>query len=392
MKSESENKTRRGVPRDVTEAVLAGGLILAVFFFILKPPAVRPGEVIPKNRTFDGESAALAGTVISPILDSTVPEHKNVVWCSSFQLAWNELKGTIIGEPILLDGAQAVAERLNNAEQTTGDVSKNDVYARAGLVRDGITETIRSEMARRFGPEAAPDFNDVSADTEIVAYAYLNANVRFGLPYFENDDQFAFTDSRGEQTAICSFGLREKDDYAYEALRRQVEVLFCDWDSDYQATAYALDLDKESSPNQIIVAMIERPATLLDGYKEVERKSRTPSEVRNSRDFGPNDILLVPNFCWRISHRFAELERANLQNAGFERLYIERAMQVINFRLDRSGAELESEAKLYVAPEPTEYLFDRPFLIYMKKRGAAYPFFVMWVDNAELLEPFSSKD
>jgi hypothetical protein len=30
-------------------------------------------------------------------------------------------------------------------------------------------------------------------------------------------------------------------------------------------------------------------------------------------------------------------------------------------------------------------LFYRPFFLYMKKRGAKHPFFVMWVDNAELL-------
>ncbi len=31
------------------------------------------------------------------------------------------------------------------------------------------------------------------------------------------------------------------------------------------------------------------------------------------------------------------------------------------------------------------FIFDRPFLIVVKKRGAERPFFVMWVDNAELL-------
>jgi hypothetical protein len=31
------------------------------------------------------------------------------------------------------------------------------------------------------------------------------------------------------------------------------------------------------------------------------------------------------------------------------------------------------------------FIFDRPFLIVVKKRGAEHPFFVMWVDNAELL-------
>jgi len=31
------------------------------------------------------------------------------------------------------------------------------------------------------------------------------------------------------------------------------------------------------------------------------------------------------------------------------------------------------------------FVFDKPFLIVMKKRGAERPFFVMWVANAELL-------
>ena len=37
-------------------------------------------------------------------------------------------------------------------------------------------------------------------------------------------------------------------------------------------------------------------------------------------------------------------------------------------------------------PIPAYYFFNKPFLVYMKKRGAKHPFFVMWVDNAELLE------
>jgi len=60
-------------------------------------------------------------------------------------------------------------------------------------------------------------------------------------------------------------------------------------------------------------------------------------------------------------------------------------MQTIRFRLDRSGAELASEARMPCAPAATHYVCDRPFLIVMKKRGAERPFFVMWVDNAELL-------
>ena len=33
-----------------------------------------------------------------------------------------------------------------------------------------------------------------------------------------------------------------------------------------------------------------------------------------------------------------------------------------------------------------QFKFDRPFLVMLRKRGTEHPFFVMWVDNAELLQ------
>ena len=64
---------------------------------------------------------------------------------------------------------------------------------------------------------------------------------------------------------------------------------------------------------------------------------------------------------------------------------LDTALQTIRFRLDKSGADLESEAQLMALPVPSHYRFDRPFLVLMRKRGAARPFFAMWVDNAELM-------
>jgi hypothetical protein len=32
------------------------------------------------------------------------------------------------------------------------------------------------------------------------------------------------------------------------------------------------------------------------------------------------------------------------------------------------------------------FVLNRPFLIYVQKRGAERPFFVMWVENVELLQ------
>jgi hypothetical protein len=70
---------------------------------------------------------------------------------------------------------------------------------------------------------------------------------------------------------------------------------------------------------------------------------------------------------------------------------VDVAQQDICFRLDRSGAELASESKMYAMPVATHYVFGKPFLIYMQKRGEKQPYFVMWVDNAELLKAWGGQ-
>jgi len=95
----------------------------------------------------------------------------------------------------------------------------------------------------------------------------------------------------------------------------------------------------------------------------------------------------VPNLNWKIEHRLAELEGADkkLLIPGREGYWLQEAFQTIEFRLDKSGAVVASESEVSFAAEPRQYSFASPFLIVLRKRGTPVPFFVMWVDNAELL-------
>ncbi len=88
------------------------------------------------------------------------------------------------------------------------------------------------------------------------------------------------------------------------------------------------------------------------------------------------------------NYHFRELEGPDklLFTATGQRLFLATALQVLQFKMDRKGAEVSSEAKMEALDGGASHFhFDRPFLIYLKKRGAKHPFFVMWVDNAELL-------
>jgi hypothetical protein len=336
-------------------------------------------------KTYDGNSTDLKHTVIVPTLDTPIPRGKNVIWCSSFQIAWNELKDNIIKEPVRIAGAEQIASSLNLAPQSRADVPSKSCYAASGFVKDGVVARIQKDMADHFPSVPGPQFDDVRP-MDIIAYAYLQANVRFRIPFFENRKEFTFTDSTGNQTTVTSFGIRAEDDYAYRKLRKQVAVLFRRHDPDtYEVEEFALDLCKHSKPTQIVLARIEPNETLGQTLAALEEKIANSPKEKLFHEFGINDVLLVPNMFWRIVHHFDELVGKYLLNQSYTGYRIKEALQIVQFRLDRSGAELKSEAKLHVAPVPCHFVFDRPFLIYMKKREAIHPFFVAWVDNAELL-------
>ena len=340
--------------------------------------------------SFDGPSDQLLHTVVVPALESPIPSGKSAVWCASFQLAWNRLRDDAAKGPVQLENAQPVADLLNAGAQSEDDLEPGSVYAAAGMAKDGIVGRIQAEMARRFPNVPRPEL-DVPPDGA-AAYAYLAASAKYDYPFFQNDEPFEFTSSNGERTAVRAFGVREKDEYAYHRLREQVQVLYCPpkgfWSGE-PISEFILDPCKTSRPYQIVLARVDRKATLAETVAEVERKiepEKSAHGMQRSR-FYPRDRLLVPEIAWRITHRFRELEGKDKQflNPPLRGLHLGAAILTIHFRLDRSGAELASESKMYVKPGASLFHFDRPFLVLLKKRDGKHPFFVMWVDNAELL-------
>ncbi len=341
-----------------------------------------------RTATFSGDSASLQQTVVVPTLDTPCPPGKNVIWCSSFQLAWNELRDKVIKAPLNVIGAEEIAARLNAARQSASDLDAKSVYARGGWVKKGIREQIRKDMAARFPSHVLPDFNDYTEG--ILAYSYLAARVPFKHPFRQMDDGLVFTDSQGAQTQVAGFGLWETYRRAYRKTCEQVEILCLRSDDERdkyyeQPTEYALDLCRHSRPYQVVVARVDPRGSLAETFDHIRvqvaefKKLPSYEELRHLRG---GDELGVPDIFWRIDHRFTELIGRAVANV---RMPIVEALQTIEFRFDRFGAALESEAILAAKASPRYFEFNRPFLIYMQKRDAERPFFVMWVDNAELL-------
>ncbi|OHB67880.1 MAG: hypothetical protein A2V70_03340 [Planctomycetes bacterium RBG_13_63_9] len=370
-----KNKAKTRIPIIIGVTVIAG--VVGVILLVYRGDAlsVSVGEPV-----LDGDSRELKATKVVPTLDAPIPKAMNAIWCASFLSAWKTLETDLAKEPLFLQGSPEVVLALNKAADPRPHIPEASLYVAAGWNQQGITDRIEKDLAQKFPTAIQPTFPGILPNS-FVAYAYLEANVKFSLPYFQNREPMVFTDRAGNKTELSSFGIRPEDDYAYFELRRQPAILF-ETREEFKLTECIVDLDRTSQPNQIILAFMEPKPTLAEMLATVEDKIDT---ARKKEELGPNDVLLVPDMVWRITHEFAELQGQEFTNAKLKGQRIDVARQDIQFRLDRSGAELESEAKTYMLPIPTYYVFDRPFLLCMKKRGAGMPYFVMWIENAELL-------
>ena len=114
------------------------------------------------------------------------------------------------------------------------------------------------------------------------------------------------------------------------------------------------------------------------------------------RRLRPIDHLTVPDVLYKLTHHFRELEGKGLDHPHLRGMFVSMALQKIDFSLSRTGVVLRStgifgasRSRSAQIAKPRYLYFNRPFLIYVKKRQPdAQPFFVMWVDNAELLKSY----
>ena len=383
---------------------MVGVVAWIAVIFALGTPAGHARE--PDGMSFDGPSGELKATTIVATLDAVIPPRRNAVWTASFLSAWKAIQGSLNDGSVILDPESAFGTSLIRSPDPTLHVPSSALYAASGRPADGIVARIQSEMGRRVPAKAPPEFENLWPDA-LVAYAYLEAGIQFPQPYIRSQSAHTFKDASGKQTPIRTFGLPPAEHF-HPSLLEQPRILFAGSARGRRGkgpgpnpgavpATFAIDLDAGSTPSQIIVARIPRQPTLAAAFKHVEHEIAAQASLKDDPDnpsrLRSGDVLLVPKMLWQISHRFRELEGTSLTNGKFGGQRIAVAKQDLRFRLDRYGAELVAESRIFSLgggrwSSPRRFVLDGPFLVYMKQRGAPLPFFAMWVDNAELLQPW----
>lgn len=323
-------------------------------------------------------SDQLKQTVVTSYLQDNIVAGKNLLYCSTFQIAWDTLSDDIIKEPLQLEGNPLAVENLNKRLTGKQDISEDCYLAMAGFNKDGITEKIKQALKEKFNETPGIDINLTRPD-DILAYSFLLKDLKFKNEFENLENPILFNGV----IAVKAFGISKYNfDEAHKKLGEQVTILDYKNDDDFIVSL------KSISPNdEIILAKIVPKQTMLETLDSLF--ARISSAILPPGLNG-GDTLQIPKLDFDLLHSYSELTGKHALNKGFEDYFISKAIQTIRFRLNEKGALLKSEVvivmELGLEPEPPKRLvFNKPFLICLREKGAKYPYFAMWVDNAELL-------
>lgn len=327
----------------------------------------------------------LKDTIVTPHLDQKIGTGKNILWCSTFQLAWNELCG-LGGGPIKLKPPSDTAEIMNKSNVSNNDIDSASYVAKAGFVADGILDDIRRELNDKFHGQESPDLlNSVPDNAILIAYSYLFKNLPFENKFERMKGRLSF---EGEPLECFGFSMFSHD---YKLISQVRPVDYKNKDD------FIIELITKSTDDRLILAKVKPGATLQDTVKAVQKRV---ADADYSKVAGAEKkMLYVPVMDFDILKKYEELQGRAIQssNKRLDGMPINAALQSIRFRLDETGAVLKSEAEMQSlshdepSPESLEFVFDKPFLIMLQRTDSENPYFALWVGNTELLLPANIK-
>lgn len=300
-----------------------------------------------------------ANTQFIPTLEHKISKDKNSVYCATLLFAWDEIRKQI-NLPLTIPEEHFDLKLLNNSN-TFVNVLKNNEYEIEGVI-DGELITARAEF---------------------------NKSLPFELKLQSFKNKLTFDGQK-----VSSFGVNGYD--SYEQLKI-VNIIYYKNDNNFIIKL----LPKDNEHEIILFKTDQNFNSIAEMTSEIEKlieigKIEKNNEKSNWKySYSSEDEVIIPKFNFNIETNFTSLE-GNKFNTGKQEFQIGKAWQRTAFILDESGAEIESEAELevlaveeieeeYEKPKPKKMIFDKPFLILLKRTEANNPYFGLWTTNTELM-------
>lgn len=299
-------------------------------------------------------------TQFIPTMEHKISNDKNSVYCATLLFAWEEIRKQI-NSPLTISDEYFDLKLLNKST-SFNNVLKSVEYEVSGEI-----------------------------DGEIIkARAEFNKSLPFEMKLQSFEDKLLFDGQNVASFGVCGFD-------SYDLLEI-VEIIYYKDDNNFIIKLLPKDKEHEiilfktaNSFNSIAEMTIE-----IEKLTEIGKTEKKNEKISWKYLYNEEDIVIIPKLNFNIETNYSTLE-GNKFNTAKQEFQIERAWQRTAFVLDESGAEIESEAEIemlfldeeieeeYEKPKPKKMIFNKPFLILLKRIDAKNPYFGLWTTNTELM-------
>ena len=301
----------------------------------------------------------------------------NNAWVGTFQLAWNDfIEKRLDGNIVEFDDGTTseIVDELNKMKFTKDSLSEEDYYITVSNATPSLKKEILKNIDEKFGIKESSMVEqlDFSGDRKsYIIYAMLVKNFEFLTPF----DRLQDIEFNGVERKVKCFGINGLTD---ENVYKNLEILFYTSNDECAVKLYT----KEGE--ELILYKIDSIDKSFDElYEEIWKKAE---DFDGEKQFVDGDYLKIPYIEVDTIINYDELCGKTIK--GTNGVYIEKALQNVKFSLNEKGGRLISEAAIQDATLGSSdryFVFNKPFVIFMKEENKEKPYFALRIDNTDLL-------
>lgn len=362
--------------------IIVSIIILIVSGVFAYSQITKKTEIEEPKSTSSSQTSLSSTEGITTVLTLDDEITDNTIWCGTFQLIWNDLKNDLAKQDIVFNPQLKVVENLNKETFTTKELSETSYYKKIGMPSLKLKEEIEKAIKDKFNEtsDILDDFDWENRDPlDYFLYVMLKKEFQFEKA-FEELENGKFRDYDN----VKYFGI--KSDETGE-LKQQVDVLYYKSKDDF---AVKLRTKQE---DEVILCKNPEGKTFGEIYNNILDKTEVKVyNMPNNQDnyeaikvYGElkeGELLKVPNIKLKEKNEITEIEDKKFLFSNGEVYSIEKALQTIEFELDRTGGKIKSEAGMMVKNESVaimdeirEFSIDDTFAIFLIEKGKDKPYF-----------------
>lgn len=353
--------------------------------------------VLMISALFMGVNLADVVTLAHP--EEELPPAKTVVWSPLFQATWEAVKEKSGGQPIRIDPPNKLMEKLDAFRFDAKSVMPDDSWkVWAGPATQEFLNQVNQEAAVMTKEKDGPFRMEGGSPGSVAAFGLLNRQIVYSRAFYRSQKKPMVFAAPGGPAVSQFFGVAGELSSGFGASVRILSY-------DPTKKSYAVGLLSKDGLESVVLYLPQTPQNFAAACETIQTQKANYHENVNLRGaiddpiLHRNDSIRVPYLTLAISSAFPELMTSGRYPAdGGLPWRVYRAEQITRFDLHDQGARVSVTASSSAEPfggtppppptVPRDFIYDRPFFVFLWREKAEWPYFAAWIGDASALQPF----